>query len=138
MNAPVMAFDLLVVEDDELDVHALKRALKQIGFGGTVAVADSVAHARQHLQNEHRPGVILLDLNMPQESGLELLAELHASDAVRPPVVVLTSSDDPSDRDECYRHGAAGYFVKPTNMKNLQETARSILDYWARSQRPSS
>ena len=131
-------FSILLVEDDEIDALAMRRAFKIIGFDGPVAAVTSLEDARERLERESGPDLVLLDLSLAGESGIELLADLCRRDSATPPIVVLTSSDAPRDRENCRRNGAAGYFVKPTNMQGLKETLLSIIGYWTRSLGPSS
>lgn len=137
MTNPSPALDVLLIEDDEIDALAMRRALKILGFDGTVTAVSSIPDACERLGNEHSTDLVLLDLSLGGESGIDLLAHLRSLETACPPIVVLTSSDEPRDRSNCYRNGASGYFVKPSSMHGLKETVRTILDYWTRSIRPA-
>lgn len=75
--------------------------------------------------------VILLDLNMPGLSGLEVLEQLKQSTRYQNiPVIVLTTSDAPTDREQAYRLGASGFITKPTTQQGLSAIAEQIrLEY---------
>jgi len=130
---------ILLVEDDEVDVLTVKRALKEIQVTNRVAVAgdgEDALEVLKHLQPE-RPCLILLDLNMPRMTGLEFL-RIVKSDAQlkRIPVVVLTTSTDEQDKIESFNLGAAGYMVKPVDYQQFVEVVRTIDRYWTVSELP--
>lgn len=78
-----------------------------------------------------RPAVILLDLNLPGTDGRQVLAQLKQDAALQEiPIVVFTTSSNPSDIEFCYRHGANGYLIKPMDLDDLQTTLRGFIDYW--------
>jgi DNA-binding response OmpR family regulator len=77
------------------------------------------------------PGLVLLDLNMPGKSGLEVLKWIRVHPSVcMLPVVVLTSSNQESDIHRAYINGANGYLVKPSKPDEMLVMARAIKDYW--------
>jgi CheY-like chemotaxis protein len=79
-----------------------------------------------------RPNLIILDLNMPKMGGKEALAAIQADSCLRSiPVIVLTTSDEECDVQECYELGANTYIVKPLSFDKLAENMRSLLLYWA-------
>ena len=111
-----MSRDLLLVEDNPADVRLAAELLRP---GGTRlhAVHDGIeALAFLRRQGKHadapRPDLVILDLNLPRKHGLEVLREIKADDALAGiPVVVLTTSDSPTDVEKCYAQGAAAYVV---------------------------
>lgn len=128
-------FHLLLVEDDDLDVMNVHRALGQAAEVASITVCRDGVEALKLL----RAGelslerlVIIADLRMPRMSGLELLRELRADPQLRRnPVVVLTTSDDPVDRDAAFRLGAAGYFVKPAAPGRFRQIMDALRSYWS-------
>lgn len=126
---------LLLVEDDDLEVLNVHRALGQATEIASITVCRDGVEALRLL----RAGalalerlVILADLRMPRMSGLELLGELRADPRLRRnPVVVLTTSDDPGDRGAAFALGAAGYFVKPAAPGRLRQLMAALLSYWS-------
>jgi len=132
---------ILLVEDDEVDVMMVQRALRRYGFDNPLHVAESGDKALELLRGEFgppvRPELILLDLNMPRMDGLTFLRLLRQERRFQPlPVVVLTSSNQPRDREEAFRYNVAGYFVKPVVYEELLETVGVIGRYWQLSKRP--
>jgi CheY-like chemotaxis protein len=78
-----------------------------------------------------RPGLILLDLNMPRKDGREALREIKADPALREiPVVVLTTSKDEEDVLKSYNLGANSYVTKPVTFEGLVEVIKSLGKYW--------
>ena len=78
-----------------------------------------------------RPGIILLDLNMPRMDGKEALGEIRSDPALRDiPVVVLTTSKADEDVLRSYSLGANSFIVKPVSFEGLVDVMRSIDTYW--------
>ncbi|GAA6184619.1 response regulator [Aliiglaciecola sp. NS0011-25] len=78
-----------------------------------------------------RPGLILLDLNMPRKDGREALAEIKADPDLRSiPVVILTTSKEEEDKIKGYGLGAASYITKPVNFEGLVEVMKALGKYW--------
>ncbi|OKY25577.1 response regulator [Thalassotalea sp. PP2-459] len=78
-----------------------------------------------------RPGLILLDLNMPRKDGREALKEIKANPALRSiPVVILTTSKQEEDMVKGYDLGAASYITKPVNFEGLVELMKTLGKYW--------
>src|SRR5512139_646614 len=105
---------ILLIEDDIVDQAMVKEALKEIGSSVKLTIASDGEEALEYLRDAERPGLILLDLNLPRMNGLEFLQELRQSDGLcHLPVVVLSTSAHEPDVAECYRLCVAGYMVKP-------------------------
>lgn len=129
---------ILVVDDDDIDVRAIKRSLSRQGVANPVAVARDGAEALEALRGDpangrlplDAPYVVLLDLNMPRMGGLEFLRELRADPELQSTVVfVLSTSDSPTDRAEAYRHHVAGYLLKTTNKHDFENVADLLSRY---------
>ncbi len=130
---------ILLVEDDPVDAMAIKRAIQGSRLDGPFAHVACVREALEHLRSSEndKPGLILLDLGMPDTDGLEFLKILKDDPFLTDiPVVALTGSDAPRDILKSFDLGIAGYMVKSTQYKNLLETIRTIEDYWTLSQSP--
>lgn len=126
----------LIVDDDEVAVMAVERALDGENIARPVAIARSGAEALNLLRRPgavRRPCLVLLDLNMPGMSGLEMLAELRRDPALAPTVVfVLTTSDSPQDIAAAYALNAAGYLLKGQGGRTVRAAVR-LLDLYART-----
>jgi CheY-like chemotaxis protein len=106
---------ILLADDDRIDTKAFLRALAKLGAAHSVSVARDGQEAWEMLSGEAglRPDLIVLDINMPRMSGLELLRRIREEDGLREtPVFVLTTSDEESDRLDALKLQVAGYIVK--------------------------
>jgi CheY-like chemotaxis protein len=128
--------NILLVEDDEVDVMAIRRAMKRSKISNPVHVAGDGLEALEQLRAVDetaipRPFIILLDLNMPRMNGLEFLEELRQDEALQDSIVfVLTTSDSDRDRVAAYRKNIAGYVLK-SNVGDQFIQLLSMLDsYW--------
>ena len=131
---------ILLVEDDEVDIMTVQRALKDLNVTNTMEVAlngeEALAYLRDH--TKARPCVILLDINMPRMNGIEFLeVSRQDEDMKKIPVVVLTSSIDEQDLVQSYSFGVAGYMLKPVDYNQFVDTMRVIDMYWTLSKFPS-
>ena len=128
-------FHLLLVEDDDLDVMNVHRALGQASEIASITVCRDGVEALRLLRGGDlvlERLVIIADLRMPRMSGLELLREVRSDPQLkRMPVVVLTTSDDPQDRDAAFCLGAAGYFVKPAAPVRFRQIMDAMRSYWS-------
>lgn len=130
---------LLLVEDDVVDVMLLKRVLVRLKTTNPLSVASNGEEALEYLRDpaHERPGIILLDLNMPRMNGIEFLQVLKDDAQLRLiPVVVLTTSKHQRDKIACFERSVAGYMVKPVDYDQFVVTMEKVLDYWALSEIP--
>lgn len=128
---------ILLIEDDDVDTMTVRRALKDLGAIHPLDCATNGEEGLAFLRGPAnvRPGLILLDLNMPRMNGLEFLTEMKADPALKHiPVVVLTTSKEEADRMVSFRHSVAGYMVKPVDYRQFVEIMRVIRDYWMSSE----
>jgi CheY-like chemotaxis protein len=127
--------NILLVEDDEVDVMNVRRAFKRNNIANPLFVAANGVEALEQLRRGEIPRdrrIVLLDLNMPQMSGIEFLRELRADPALHlTPVIILTTSNDERDRIEAYNLNVAGYLLKPVTFANFCETMATLNKYWA-------
>ena len=137
--------NILLVEDDEVDVMNVQRALKKNNATATLYRAangiEALAMLRtnnQIIPKNNSRLLILLDLNMPKMGGLEFLKELRADLALSNlPVVVLTTSRQDSDLASAYQYNVAGYIIKPITFTSFVETIDVLNRYWSMSEMPS-
>lgn len=132
---------ILLAEDDLVDVMTVKRAFTQYRLANPLYVVANGAEALAFLRNEGnyadpaaapRPGLILLDLNMPIMGGLEFLQIVKDDSRLRTiPVIVLTSSKEESDLMASYHLSVAGYIVKPVDFNKFLDVVRAIDAYWS-------
>lgn len=130
---------ILLVEDDQVDVMTVKRALKEIHVTNPVVNRENGEEALKYLRDPQsvKPCIILLDLNMPIMNGIEFL-QVVKQDAKfkRIPVVVLTTSEEQQDKVNSFDLGVAGYMAKPVDYQQFVEVMRTIDAYWTISELP--
>ena len=137
MNAMPKSVRILLVEDNPGDVRLTQEALRDNKVANVMDVAVDGVEALARLRclgpfrGAPQPDLILLDLNLPRKSGLEVLAEIKADEALRRiPVVILTTSDAERDVVRSYDLHANCYISKPVDLQRFMEVIRSIEDYW--------
>lgn len=131
---------ILLVEDNEDDVFLMRRALKNAGITNPLYVVEDGQQAVDYLAGSGQygdralypiPSIVFLDLKLPIKMGLEVLSWIKTrSELENVVVVVLTSSNEPSDIKEAYRLGANSYVVKPPTAAQLLDMAKAFKWYW--------
>jgi len=131
---------ILLVEDNVDDYDAAVRSFKAAHLDNPIQWCRSGQDALNYLKGEGkyaespaatRPALILLDLNMPGIDGRKTLALLKQDPALKIiPVVVLTTSADEKDIEQCYEMGASTYIQKPVDFAGLIDAVGRIKDYW--------
>ena len=130
---------ILLVEDDQVDVMTVKRALKEIKVTNPVVNLENGEEALKYLRNpeSEKPCIILLDLNMPIMNGIEFLQVMKQdSQLKRIPVIMLTTSEEQQDKINSFDLGVAGYMAKPVDYRQFVEVMRTIDAYWTISEVP--
>jgi CheY-like chemotaxis protein len=128
------------VEDSPEDFEATVRAFRRSGLKNPVRRCEDGEEALDYLfrrgryadpAKSPRPGIILLDLNLPGTDGRQVLSEIKGSEGLRDiPVVVLTTSADERDISACYRAGANSYIQKPVDIDGFVKAIESLNGYW--------
>ncbi|HVS92120.1 MAG TPA: response regulator [Mucilaginibacter sp.] len=125
---------ILLVEDDELDIISVQRALKKIGvdhelitaYNGVEAL-EKLRGSNHHLPMNPLPDVILLDINMPKMNGFQFLSILREDPALKHlKVIVMTTSAEEHDRTVTEKLGVSGYLIKPLNFTNNDKRPDSM------------
>jgi CheY-like chemotaxis protein len=129
---------VLLVEDNLGDVELTKLALEESKLRVNLSVVGDGVAALEFLHSQQQgnpqtlyPDLILLDLNLPKQSGHEVLAAIKSDRSLkRIPVVVLTTSQAEEDIQRAYDHYASGYIAKPASFDRFVQVVQSIEDYW--------
>jgi CheY-like chemotaxis protein len=122
---------ILLVEDDEVDVKALRWAFDKLKIANPMMVAHDGVEALEMLPNLPRPYLIITDINMPRMNGIEFLRQLRASDEYRDSIVfVLTTSNDEQDKIDAYNLNVAGYMLKSDMGTSFTRAIALIENYW--------
>ena len=131
---------ILLVEDNIDDYEATVRSFKEAHLDNPVSWCKSGRDALDYLKHEGkylgtglnaRPALVLLDLNMPGIDGRKTLEIIKKDPELKKiPVVILTTSADERDIEQCYALGASTYIQKPVNFDGLVEAISRIKKYW--------
>ena len=121
---------LLIVDDHEADLRVVARSFASAApdieietLKGSEGAVDRIVSGGSD--------IVLLDINMPGLSGLEVLESARSStDGTLPVVIMLSTSENPTDLRAAYAHGASAYVVKPDTMDGFENLARSIAGFW--------
>jgi CheY-like chemotaxis protein len=140
MNSDTRAVVILLADDDPEDREMMRRALETnnlVGDFHAVGDGEELMDYLHHRGNfappavSPRPGLILLDLNMPRKDGREALGEIKANPVLRRiPVVVITTSNAEEDISTTYDLGSNSFISKPVTLKRLVEVTRVLGQYW--------
>jgi len=131
---------ILLVEDSPEDFEMTVRSLQKAGLKNPIHHCCDGDEALDYLYrrgayadspNTPLPGIILLDLNMPGTDGREVLEELKNDQALGLiPIIVLTTSADERDVQDCYSMGANSYIQKPLDFEGFMKAMSGLKDYW--------
>ena len=131
---------LLVIEDSNEDFEAFQRYVRRspltipiyhcVDGDDALAFLDRTGRYSDP-QSAPRPGLILLDLNLPGTDVREVLRKIKQDEILKViPVVVFTTSNNPKDIEACYRQGVNSYIVKPMDFNRLKHSIQILIDYW--------
>ncbi|MCG8922680.1 response regulator [Lentzea sp. CC55] len=136
-ESPLNVIDVLLVEDDPGDALMTQEAFEHHKIRNKLHVVKDGVEALEFLRREGqyanapRPGLILLDLNLPRKDGREVLSEVKADAELRSiPVVVLTTSEAEEDILRSYSLYANAYVTKPVDFDRFIEVVRQIDDFF--------
>lgn len=132
--------DILLIEDNPYEAELAIRSLKKNHLANNLIHIDDGADALEYILSagkdgnnspSSRPRLILLDLNLPKVSGLEILKQIKANEITKSiPVVVLTASREEKDIIESYKLGVNSYIVKPVNFESFAQAISDLKMYW--------
>ncbi len=131
-------FRIFLAEDNPADVFLIERALKEHNIAFDIEVAENGKQALSFLRRldgsiaESAPSLIVLDLNLPQHDGAEILQRIRQTSVLSSvPVVVLTSSDSPRDQHTALQSGASRYIRKPSNLQEFMAIGAALKELLA-------
>jgi CheY-like chemotaxis protein len=134
-----MTGPIIYVEDEPDDAFFMQRAFQQyapeidlrILTSGQDAIQFFTEYFEPQQELDFKPGLVLLDLNLPGRSGLEVLREIRSMPTFRLlPVIMYTSSSQTVDIAEAYRRGCSAYLVKPRSPEKLREVVSALTEFW--------
>lgn len=125
--------NILFIEDDEIEVMKLNRALGSMSVKHQILGAENGEKALELLNSkDQQPDIILLDLNMPRMNGIEFLKILKDHENFQfIPTIILTTSNNRRDVMQCFKMGIAGYIIKPLKYDDYVIKIKSLFDYWS-------
>jgi len=142
----VKEVEVLLVEDNVSDQELTLRALKKKNLCNRIHVVGDGAEALDFLFGKGQysdrtmadvPKVVLLDIKLPKVNGIEVLRKIKETPELRAlPVVMLTSSKEGPDVQECYRLGANSYIVKPVDFDKFTQAVVDLGFYWLMTNEP--
>lgn len=133
----VRTVEILLVEDNPGDIELTVEALEESKVKNNLHVvtdgqqAIDFVYKKGEYATKPKPDIILLDLNLPKKSGIEVLQQIKEDkDLRRIPVIVLTSSKDEQDVLDTYDLHANAFVQKPLNFNAFTEIVRKIESFW--------
>ena len=131
----IMPPDIFYVEDDQDFAFIMQYAVKEVSEDLTVSIAEdgnaAIATLQRFAEDKHRPRLILLDLNLPGLSGLDVLKRIKEIPFFKyVPVILFSTSDDINDVRTSLEIGANAFLTKPSGYHNLILCVRSLYDFW--------
>lgn len=132
MNITKTEVKILLVEDNEGDIILTKEALKEGRIKNQVWVAMDGQEALDMLNTAASlPDLILLDINLPKISGLEVLGAIKKDDRLKMiPVIMLSTSETENDILNSYANHASCFIIKPVDYNRFMDVVRTIDDFW--------
>ncbi len=131
-NTKKSSMVILMADDDDDDFLLAQKALKQSKLLNTLHRVKDGEELLEYLRNEdRRPGVVLLDLNMPRKDGREALKEIKSDPNLCDiPVIVFTTSKAEEDIFKSYQLGVNSFITKPVTFENLIHVMQALGKYW--------
>jgi CheY-like chemotaxis protein len=124
---------IVMIEDDEGHARLIERNIRRAGIMNEIRHFADGSSALMYLHNDEHgpafngPALVLLDLNLPDMSGTDILADIKSNDKLkRTPVVVLTTTDDKVEIQRCYDLGCNVYITKPVNYESFADAIRQL------------
>jgi CheY-like chemotaxis protein len=127
--------EIVMVEDDEGHARLIEKNIRRAGVNNAIRPFTNGTDACNFLfgsdgsgiTNKGKPFLILLDLNLPDMTGVDILKRVKTNDSLkRVPVVVLTTTDDAVEIQRCYDLGCNVYITKPVNYENFAHAIRQL------------
>jgi chemotaxis family two-component system response regulator Rcp1 len=138
-------FDILVIEDNAADVGLLRLALKETGLAFELTVIEDGAEALAYIRREgkyagmSRPDLVVLDLNLPKKSGMEVLEAIRQNKEMsNVPVAVVTSSSAPLERAMIEGLRVERFITKPPELEDFLRIGGVLIEVLRESQNPAT
>ncbi len=136
------AVEILLADDNEDDLVMMKEAIVEANLISILHTAQDGEQVLEYLRQEgdhqdaRRPGIVLLNMDMPRMNGFEVLAAMKTDDTLRHiPVVMLTTSNRELDIVRAYAEGVCAYVTKPSDYDQLKEMLRHLAVFFGQTAR---
>lgn len=117
---------VMIIDDERLNIEVVKAYLREEGFSNFLSTTHSASAVE--MLREHNPDIVLLDINMPEVSGLEILAEMRRDPTLKLiPALVLTAANDPKIKLQALRLGASDFLAKPVDPSEMTLRVENVL-----------
>ncbi|MDY7226112.1 response regulator [Hyalangium rubrum] len=134
------ALPVLVVEDNDEDFDMLQLAFQAAAVPNPLVRCSDGEETLEYLfrrgrypsaEQAPRPGLVLLDLNLPGVDGRQVLEQVKADPVLRGiPVIVFSTSDNPKDVQSCYQSGVSAYLLKPVDLERFERMVRLLKEFY--------
>ena len=147
MNQDARPVSIVMIEDDEGHARLIEKNIRRAGVNNEIVPFTNGTAALKYLVGEDGTGedsasrclLVLLDLNLPDMTGIDILEKLKANKHTRrSPIVVLTTTDDNREIQRCYDFGANVYITKPVNYEGFANAIRQLGLFFAVMQVPET
>jgi CheY-like chemotaxis protein len=131
---------ILVVEDNDEDFGMLQHSFRNADISNPVhrctdgeETVEFLSQLERYPEGEqfHRPGLVLLDLNLPGMDGRQVLEHIKTDAFLKSiPVIVFSTSDNPRDVQSCYQLGVSAYLLKPVDLERFERMVQLLREFW--------
>jgi|SRR4051812_30259646 CheY-like chemotaxis protein len=122
---------VIMLEEDSDDRYLTQEVLSDLNIDIPVKFFSNSIDFFSFLSVSDKPALILVDYNSNPDNGIEVLKKIKTATAYNDiPVVILSDSDHPRYRNECYRHGASSFIKKPDTVEATNKKIASFFNYW--------
>lgn len=122
---------VLMLEGDGDDRYITQQTLSELNIDIPVKFSSNSTEFLHSLSSPEKPSLLLIDYNSTPENGLEVLKKLKSNSAYSDiPVVILSDSDHPKYKNECYKFGASSFIKKPDTVEATNKKIASFFNYW--------
>jgi CheY-like chemotaxis protein len=124
---PTNITNLVIADDDQDDVEFFQEAVEMTCPRINLSFAKNGTQLMSMLKVIEKPDAIVLDLNMPEKSGKECLAEIRNDAGLSEvPIIIFSTSNSEKDIEDCFKNGASYYYVKPKTFKGMMVIASNL------------